>query len=233
MVKPLPQTAIPSETKQKVGDRRLPATRRVQTFILQEIDAGRLKPGMRVNAAKIATALQLSAAPVREALAVLAGKGILDLLPERGAIIRQVTAAEIKHLWHVIAALGSTGLELAADNIARGADTKALQDAYDSIFADMTAVDSVAFFLRLNAYHNEVHILSGNPFIATALDRLGLDYWDRYLANYINVLDHIDGYRGNYQRMHDAVLAADGAAAGAVMQYHCRWSIALIDAAAS
>ena len=51
-------------------ERRAPAVERVLDHILNELDARQLKPGGRVNAARIAATLSLSVAPVREALSV-------------------------------------------------------------------------------------------------------------------------------------------------------------------
>ncbi len=73
--------------------KRVPATERVLDHILAEMDAGRLAAGGRVNAARIASTLELSAAPVRERSALLAGRGVLDLLPDRGAVMRPFTRA--------------------------------------------------------------------------------------------------------------------------------------------
>ena len=89
--------------------------------ILAEMDAGRLRPGSRVNAARIAANLTLSVAPVREALSMLAGRGVLDLLPDRGAVMRPLTAKDVEQLWEIIAPVGGVGLDLAARAIAAGA----------------------------------------------------------------------------------------------------------------
>ena len=104
------------------GDgRRVPAVERVLDHILAEMDAGRLRPGSRVNAARIAANLTLSVAPVREALSMLAGRGVLDLLPDRGAVMRPLTAKDVEQLWEIIAPVGGVGLDLAARAIAAGA----------------------------------------------------------------------------------------------------------------
>ena len=66
------------------GCRRVSAAELVLAHILEEMSADRLRPGMRVNAAKVQQALDLSATPVREALSLLAGQGVVELLPDRG-----------------------------------------------------------------------------------------------------------------------------------------------------
>lgn len=211
------------------GDgKRVPAAERVLDFILAEMDAGRLGPGSRVNAARIAATLNLSAAPVREALSILAGRGVLDLLPDRGAIMRPFSAHQVTQMWEVIAAVGAVGLRLAARAVAAGADISEIVGRHQDIGREPLAVSPVAFLLRLNEYHWAVHRLGGNEFVTPALERLGVPYWDRYLAEFIDIHANIDGYLTNYRRMHEAVMASDGEAAAAVMHYHASWSVLLI-----
>jgi DNA-binding GntR family transcriptional regulator len=208
--------------------KRVPAAERVLDFILAEMDAGRLGPGSRVNAARIAGTLGLSAAPVREALSILAGRGVLELLPDRGAIMRPFSAQQVTQMWEVIAAVGAVGLRLAALAVTAGADTSEVVARYQDIGGEPLAVSPVAFLLRLNGYHWAVHRLGGNEFVTPALERLGVPYWDRYLADLIDIHANIEGYLTNYRRMHEAVMAGDGEAAAAVMHYHADWSIQLI-----
>ena len=208
--------------------KRVPAAERVLDFILAEMDAGRLEPGSRVNAARIAGTLGLSAAPVREALSILAGRGVLELLPDRGAIMRPFSAQQVSQMWEVIAAVGAVGLRLAARAVTAGADTSEVVARYQDIGREPLAGPPVAFLLHLNGYHWAVHRLGGNEFVTPALERLGVPYWDRYLAELIDVHANISGYLANYRRMHEAVMAGDGEAAAAVMHYHANWSIQLI-----
>jgi DNA-binding GntR family transcriptional regulator len=208
--------------------KRVPAAERVLDFILAEMDAGRLGPGSRVNAARIAGTLGLSAAPVREALSILAGRGVLELLPDRGAIMRPFSAQQVTQMWEVIAAVGAVGLRLAARAVTAGADASEVVARYRDIGGEPLAVSPVAFLLRLNGYHWAVHRLGGNEFVTPALERLGVPYWDRYLADLIDIHANIEGYLTNYRRMHEAVMSGDGEAAAAVMHYHADWSIQLI-----
>jgi len=208
--------------------RKIPGTERVLEHILSELDAGRLIPGSRVNAARIAQDLELSAAPVREALCVLAGRGVVELLPDRGAVMTPITSRDVRHMWEIIAPVGCVGLELAAKSILAGADPTALVAAYDSLRARASEPAALRFILALNEWHYAANAIGGNEFVTATLDRLGVAYWDRYLVGLIDVHANIHGYLENYRRMHEAVLAGDGPAASAVLRFHAEWSIGLI-----
>ena len=218
-----------TEAGEEAEDRkRTPATERVLDYILDEMDGGRLAPGARVNAARIASTLGLSAAPVREALSILAGRGVLDLLPDRGAIMRPLSPEQVCQMWTVIAELAALGLRLAAAAVGSGAETSELVARHEQIGRDPLNVTPVGFLLRLNEYHWAAHRLGGNEFITPALERLSVPYWDRYLADLIDVRANLQGYLTNYRRVHEAVMAADGEAAAAIIRYHAQWSVHLI-----
>lgn len=209
--------------------RRVSAAERVLEHILGEMDAGSLRPGERVNAARIAATLDLSLAPVREALSVLAGRGVLDLLPDRGAVMRLLTTDDVLHLWGVLAPVGAKGIELAARAVSNGASTASLAAAFERIRDRPLSVTPLAFVLRLNEWHFVANQLGGNPFVTRALEGLGVPYWDRYLVNLIDVHANIDSYLTNYRRMHEAVVAGDGSAARAIFHHHAAWSCKLIE----
>lgn len=73
-----------------------PATRsdwvedRLRTAILR----GELEPGQRVHASELAERWSVSATPLREALQRLAGHGLVEMLPQRGARVSQISADE-------------------------------------------------------------------------------------------------------------------------------------------
>ncbi|TWU05571.1 putative HTH-type transcriptional regulator YdfH [Stieleria varia] len=67
--------------------------------------SGDLAGGDRLVTQDLVNELNVSATPVREALAVLAGLGVVDLLPNRGAVIHQFTRREIRDISRVRRAL--------------------------------------------------------------------------------------------------------------------------------
>lgn len=66
-----------------------------------QLREGRLAPGARVTAKDVADALSLSPTPVREALARLAGEGLLDERRGDGFFVPRPTAPEIADLYRL------------------------------------------------------------------------------------------------------------------------------------
>src|SRR3954462_9513037 len=73
--------------------------------LLADVFQGRLRPGTHLVTQELATRFGVSHTPVREALISLAGIGIVDLLPNRGAAVRRIAAAEVREVCQVRRAL--------------------------------------------------------------------------------------------------------------------------------
>ena len=59
----------------------------------------------------------VSRTPLREALKVLAAEGLIDLLPNRGARVRQLSEKDLRELFDVLAGLEALAGRLACETI--------------------------------------------------------------------------------------------------------------------
>ena len=73
--------------------------------ILAHVFQGRLRAGQHLVTQEMAERFGVSHTPIREALISLAGVGIIDLLPNRGAVVRRVTAQDVREICQVRRAL--------------------------------------------------------------------------------------------------------------------------------
>jgi DNA-binding GntR family transcriptional regulator len=69
--------------------------------LLADVFQGRLRAGQHLVTQELADRFGVSHTPIREALIALAGIGIVDLLPNRGAVVRRVTAREVREICQV------------------------------------------------------------------------------------------------------------------------------------
>lgn len=69
--------------------------------VLDDVFNGRLQAGTHLVTQELAVRFGVSHTPIREALIALAGIGIIDLLPNRGAVVRQVTVREVRDICQV------------------------------------------------------------------------------------------------------------------------------------
>ena len=201
----------------------------VYDLVMEALDRGELRPGQRIVAAEIAKALQVSRAPVREALAVLAGRGVVELLPDRGAILRPMSRMDLTSVYEIVAPIASVGLKAAANRIAHGDNRRIVEEAMEDIRRAAKLRPYIRFFLVLNAYHYRLNALGDNPYVDFLLQTINLEYWNRLLVEAIDMETHAAGYVANYERLTAAILAGDGASVDAIMTYHANWCIGLIE----
>ena len=88
------------------------AADRLRDLIIQ----GRLAAGIRLNERLLTAQLGLSRTPLREAFKVLATEGLVELLPNRGAIVSQIDPVRLSETLAVMGALEALAGELACAN---------------------------------------------------------------------------------------------------------------------
>lgn len=84
--------------------------RRISGAIL----AGELLPGARLREASLAAEYDVSRTPIREALIQLSSVGLVELTPNRGATVLELTLAGVSEVYHLRAVLEGEAASLAA-----------------------------------------------------------------------------------------------------------------------
>src|SRR3990167_2376624 len=84
------------------------ATDRLRDLIVQ----GRLAAGVRLNERLLTAQLGVSRTPLREAFKVLATEGLVELLPNRGAIVAPMDPVRLAETLAVMGALESLARQL-------------------------------------------------------------------------------------------------------------------------
>src|SRR5204863_2411124 len=82
-----------------------------------DVFQGRLRAGGRLVTRELAQRFAVSHTPIREALITLAGIGIVDLLPNRGAVVRRVSRQEVREVCQVRRVLECEAARLACGRI--------------------------------------------------------------------------------------------------------------------
>lgn len=94
--------------------------------------SGGFKLGERLVEAQIARELQISRAPVREALAKLHAEGLVQEFPRRGTFVTDLSEDEVREIYDLRAAI-----ELRAVRLLFAADRAAVQSGLDDCIAAM------------------------------------------------------------------------------------------------
>jgi DNA-binding GntR family transcriptional regulator len=78
------------------------------------IDSGELAPGSRLNEIELCNTMGVSRTPLREAIRSLATEGLIELQPNRGAVVSIVSQEDVTEILPIMASLEGLGGRLAA-----------------------------------------------------------------------------------------------------------------------
>ncbi|MEK9670326.1 MAG: GntR family transcriptional regulator [Gammaproteobacteria bacterium] len=78
------------------------------------IDSGELAPGTRLNEIELCNTMGVSRTPLREAIRSLATEGLIELQPNRGAVVSIVSQEDVTEILPIMASLEGLGGRLAA-----------------------------------------------------------------------------------------------------------------------
>jgi DNA-binding GntR family transcriptional regulator len=128
---------------------------------------GRIAPGAKLNERELCELLSISRTPLREAIKRMAAEGLVDLLPNRGAVAVKLSETDVLHAFEVLAELEGLSGELAARRIS-AADIVQVRALHYEMLAAFTRRDLPAYY-RLNAQiHAAINEAAGNPVLSKA-----------------------------------------------------------------
>jgi DNA-binding GntR family transcriptional regulator len=155
------------------------ATARLRDMIVE----GRIAAGARLNERVLTGELQVSRTPLREAFKVLAGEGLVELQPQRGAVVATLGVADIEAAFEVMADLEGLAGELAAARIEAHelAEIRALQ--FDML-ASHARRDLPGYFRANMGIHAKINAAAKNPVLTETFQRLNQRVYSmRYRSN--------------------------------------------------
>lgn len=143
----------------------------VVTRVRDLIIEGVLAPGTRVPEGDLCDKLGVSRTPLREALKVLASEGLIELMPNRGAVVRRPTAPEVMDTLTVLGEMEALAARLACANAADSgiAAVRAIHARMLDCFARR---DRLEYFKLNQSIHSAIVRLSGNRVLAATHETL-------------------------------------------------------------
>lgn len=155
------------------------ATDRLRDLIVQ----GRLAAGTRLNERLLTAQLGLSRTPLREAFKVLATEGLVELLPNRGAIVSQMDPVRLSESLAVMGALEALAGELACRQ-ASDAQINEIRALHYEMLAYHARGDLAGYFKFNQAIHMKIVKYSGNAVLYNIYRQMnGNVRRARYMAN--------------------------------------------------
>lgn len=194
----------------------------VVNAIVDGVMAGRYVPGQRLIAADLAEEYQVSRAPVREALHMLAGEGVVELIANRGARIRRLSAQERIDFLEFTESICVLGVRLATGRMNEPDSRARVEAAFAPIEAGYLRRHDRDFVDALYRYHIELNSLSGNLFLEFFYKRPYIRFYTTLLAD-MAPGGHWEQYILNYRQIHEMILSGDAHSSVISFVSHIRW----------
>src|SRR5690349_5348172 len=165
---------------------------------------GNIPEGTRVPERQLCEMLGISRTPLREALKVLAAEGLIELLPNRGARVRQLSQRDLEELFDVMGGLESLAGRLACEHIS-DAEIAEIERLHYEMYGHYLHRDMHSYFQVNQRIHERIVDASRNETLRGAYANFaGRIRRVRYSANFARKRQRW----GEAMREHEAILDA-------------------------
>jgi DNA-binding GntR family transcriptional regulator len=201
----------------------------IAAAIRARIMSGQIPIGAQLRQAELATELGVSRTPVREALRQLHTSGLIEVVPNRGAVVRVPSPWEVRDAYEVRAELEGLACERAVSRI-NDTELKELRAANQSMrdeIAEPTTEGgpgeeppTVEFN---DTFHTLIHGVADNEWLARAITEINQAFprnvsWLVLAGNRRQREENV----AEHDRIVDALEAGDAATARAEMRAHVK-----------
>lgn len=205
---------VPAETTQIGGTNY----QRVRDRLRTEIINGHFAPGARLKVIELAKRYGVSQMPVREAIQLLQGEGLVQVVPNRGATVRVVDRDLVDQILDVRAALEGA----IARRVASVITDRELEVVRDLMMRHVREKDDYEAHIRNNlAFHQAINAISRNAEAVKILE-LHPQILFGLRRRYGFGRDRMDEIVAEHQAVFDALAARDPEAAQKAAEAHVR-----------
>ncbi|CDS49541.1 Transcriptional regulator, GntR family [Polaromonas sp. CG9_12] len=184
----------------------------------QMLVENRIAPGAKLNERELSEVLNVSRTPLREAIKMLAAEGLVELLPNRGAIAVELSEADVRNTFEVMAGLEAQSGELAARRIT-DAELNEIKAMHFEMLAAYTRRDLPAYYRLNSAIHRAINAAAKNPVLMATYNQVNARLQALRFRSNQNEEKWRDAVN-EHQQMVAALTARDPAAMRAVMAEH-------------
>jgi DNA-binding GntR family transcriptional regulator len=96
-----------------------PSKDRIVNLLREAVCSGYFSPGMRLIEAELAEKMKVSRVPLREAIRRLEAEGLVEIIPNKGAIVVSHSRDDIKDIYRIWSALEGLAASMAVENLSQ------------------------------------------------------------------------------------------------------------------
>lgn len=141
------------------------SARKIESALIEDIAAGVLVPGERVDETRLASRFGVSRTPVREALNRLLALGILEPGEGRGLAVATYTREQLGQIFEAMFEIEAVCARLASQRLSLLSRSR-IEAAQNRCAAAAEQGDRLQYLRANEAFHQEIYDAMGNPFLA-------------------------------------------------------------------
>jgi DNA-binding GntR family transcriptional regulator len=153
-----------------------PLRQQVLDGLRQAIIEGRLAPGARLTERELTEMMGVSRTVIREALRQLESEGLVAIIPNKGPVVRELSLAEAKDLYHIRAVLEGLAARLFIEN-AGEAQVKQLAQALDVVAGAYERGDAQEVLETKNRFYDVLFAGARSETLSSMLGTLHARIW--------------------------------------------------------
>ena len=190
------------------------AKEKVASELRKAILSRKMKEGEILSLDSVATQLNVSITPVREAFQILARDGLIKLRQNKGAIVLGITDTYIREHYQLLAILESACAGLAAEE---GVDISGIRDSYEESKAALEKGDYSQYASQNQDFHSEIWAAAGNK----KMENMIAELWNGLsMGNMVTEQEYAKISIEEHGRIMDAIAAGDSERAKKEMYAH-------------
>lgn len=164
-----------SETNIKFNKPRNSLTDRAYSRLKKEIMENRMPPGFQAFEQDLASTLNMSRTPVREALIRLQNEGLIELKPRRGMRVLPLRPADMREIYEVLNAIECEAVSIIANRNPDLKEIVSLDKAATAMEKAMEEDNLNAWAVANTQFHKSLLLLCKNQ----RLMNIGLNFMDQ------------------------------------------------------
>jgi DNA-binding GntR family transcriptional regulator len=184
------------------------------------IESGELAPGSRLSERQLGFQLGVSRTPLREALRTLAGEGLVELSPRRGALVARLDTDEVEHIFSVMEALEALAGALACE-VMGDVEIDALRGLHTALLQSYKLRDAESFYALNRRIHEAILDGSHNPVLIRIYSTLNGQMKSARFMALNNARQWRDAVR-EHEEIMDALVHRDAERLGAALHRHLK-----------
>lgn len=191
------------------------AASRIAAELRNEILHGEVAPGSRLSQLSIAERFGVSRIPVRDAIQLLAGEGLLHPTSKATAIVTGMSVPELQELYELREAIEPMATQIAVPNVGR-ADILTMRRQIEL----MESSNEAPIWLAANAeFHAAVYKRASRPRMIELVEQLRR-LTDRYLYMHLEVIGQTEHLHAEHIAILRAVESGDAGLAATLTREH-------------